>query len=433
MAKESTPKIVTKKHLARLDRENRQRKFLQIGAAVIILLVVGVIIFGILDQTLLLDRKTVARVGNDKVTVAEFKKQVQFSRWQMIKQYESSLQIYQMLGADPNYGASFLNSMRQIQSQLSSENATTLASSVLDQLVTEQIIKQEAEKRGITVTEVEVQEALQSAFNYYPNGIPTSTITPTPAVTSTLSPQQLTLVPPTATATLPPTPEATAAPTEPSTPTATVDPALPSPTPLPTATPYTEEGFKKVVEEYTAQLAEAGLNESDLRQIIRASLLRNKVYEAITADVQHEEEQVWARHILLKDEAQAQDVLKRLEDGEAWDKLAAELSQDTSNKDKGGDLGWFSRGQMVAEFEDAAFKLNIGEISAPVKTQFGVHIIQVIGHEIRPLTDSAYEASRQKKFDEWLQTQQQDLEIEKYDLWMNVVPVEPTLPPDLIL
>lgn len=433
MAKESTPKIISKKHLARLDRENRQRKILQIGALVVILLVIGVITFGILDQTLLLNRKAVARVGNDKITVTEFKKQVQFSRWQMIKQYESSLQIYQMLGADPNYGASFLNSMRQIQSQLSPESATTLASSILDHLVTERIIKQEADKLGITVTDAEVQESLQSAFNYYPDGIPTPTITPTLVVTSTLSPQQLTLVPPTATATSLPTLEATAAPTEAPSPTPTVDPAQPSSTPPPTATPYTEEGFNKVVEDYMTQLAKAGLNESDLRQIIYASLLRNKVYEAITADLPHEEEQVWARHILLKDEAQAQDVLKRLKDGESWDKLAAELSQDTSNKDKGGDLGWFGSGQMVKEFEDAAFKLKIGEISAPIKTQFGVHIIQLIGHEIRPLTGSAYEALRQKKFDEWLQTQQQSLQIEKYDLWMRVVPVEPTLPPDIIL
>ena len=433
MAKESTSKIITKKHLARLDRENRQRKFLQIGAAVVILLVIGVIVFGILDQTLLLNRKPVARVGNDKITVTDFKKQVQFSRWQMIKQYESSLQIYQMLGADPNYGASFLNSMRQIQSQLSPENATTLASSVLDQLITERIIKQEAEKLGITVSDAELQESLQSAFNYYPNGSPTPTITPTLAITSTLSPLQLTLVPPTATATLQPTPEATAAPTETPIPTPTIDPALPSPTPYPTETPYTEDGFKKAVEEYTAQLSQAGLNESDLRQIIYASLLRNKVYDVITTDIPHEEEQVWARHILLKDEAQAQDVLKRLKDGESWNKLAAELSQDTSNKDQGGDLGWFGHGQMVADFEDAAFNLKVGEISAPVKTQFGVHIIQVIGHEIRPLTDSAYEALRQKKFDEWLQSQKENTKIEKYDLWMSVVPVEPILPPELIL
>ena len=84
-------------------------------------------------------------------------------------------------------------------------------------------------------------------------------------------------------------------------------------------------------------------------------------------------------HILVKKQSEAMAVLERLKKGESFANLARELSVDRGSGKKGGDLGLFGRGVMVKAFEDAAFKLNKGEISQPVKTEFGYHIIKRAG------------------------------------------------------
>lgn len=87
--------------------------------------------------------------------------------------------------------------------------------------------------------------------------------------------------------------------------------------------------------------------------------------------------QVLARHILVSDEAVAQDILTRLEAGEDFSELAMELSEDPGSAANGGSLGYFPRGMMVQEFEDTAFATEIGQISEIVQSQFGYHIIMV--------------------------------------------------------
>jgi peptidyl-prolyl cis-trans isomerase C len=90
------------------------------------------------------------------------------------------------------------------------------------------------------------------------------------------------------------------------------------------------------------------------------------------------EEEVHARHILVATEQEAKDLLAELKKGTAFDKLAKEKSTDKASGAEGGDLGWFKRTDMVKEFSDAAFNLKKGELSeAPVKTQFGFHLIKV--------------------------------------------------------
>ncbi len=136
----------------------------------------------------------------------------------------------------------------------------------------------------------------------------------------------------------------------------------------------------------------------------------------------HEQEQVNARHILVADEAAAQAILGQLQSGMAWEVLAAELSLDTSNKDKGGDLGWFGRGAMVQPFEDAAFAAAVGETVGPVKTEFGWHVIQVLGHEMRPLDDASYQSARANALGMWLADVRTGEGVVIPDNWLDFLP-----------
>jgi peptidyl-prolyl cis-trans isomerase C len=121
---------------------------------------------------------------------------------------------------------------------------------------------------------------------------------------------------------------------------------------------------KILMERVMADAAKAGITDEAMK----------KVYDD-AAKAQKPETEVRARHILVASEDEAKAALKRIEAGEDFAKVATELSKDPGSE--GGDLGYFTKDKMVPEFADAAFKLNVGQVSQPVKSQFGWHIIKV--------------------------------------------------------
>ena len=84
-------------------------------------------------------------------------------------------------------------------------------------------------------------------------------------------------------------------------------------------------------------------------------------------------------HILVQKQSEALEIFERLKKGEKFGKLAKQLSIDSGSAKKDGNLGYFTKGMMVKPFEDAAFKLQVGEMSEPIKTEFGYHIIKRFG------------------------------------------------------
>ena len=91
-----------------------------------------------------------------------------------------------------------------------------------------------------------------------------------------------------------------------------------------------------------------------------------------------------ARHILVESKDKARDIFEKIAHGSDFAQLAKENSKDPGSKDQGGELGFFTRGQMVPQFEEAAFKLKKGEVSEPFESQFGWHIVRVDERRQRP-------------------------------------------------
>lgn len=87
-------------------------------------------------------------------------------------------------------------------------------------------------------------------------------------------------------------------------------------------------------------------------------------------------EKIKCSHILVESQSEALAILERLKNGEKFADLAKELSKDSANAKQGGNLGYFARGKMSKPFEEAAFKLEIGNVSSAVKSEFGYHIIK---------------------------------------------------------
>ncbi|MCE4050656.1 MULTISPECIES: peptidylprolyl isomerase [Bacillaceae] len=132
-------------------------------------------------------------------------------------------------------------------------------------------------------------------------------------------------------------------------------------------------------------------------------------------------EQVEASHILVADEKTAKEVKQKLDDGEDFADLAKEYSTDTATKENGGELGYFSSGQMVEEFEKAAFAMDVDEISDPVETTNGWHIIKVTGHKDAveaklddhkdEIKDTVFESKMNTEYSTWLEEVKADYDI----------------------
>ena len=225
----------------------------------------------------------------------------------------------------------------------------------------------------------------------------------------------------------------------------------------------TDEEYRQELPRLADDLRQAtGLSLEEFKELIITDILRQKVRAALEAQVPTTEEQVHVRHILIairtptptpestptpeasvtpavaesptptptpggptptptpaprtEEEAlaRAYEVLNRLKAGEDFARLAAEYSDDPGSKDEGGDLGWFGRGRMVQEFEDAAFSLPVHQFSEPVKTFFGYHIIQVLEKDPNhPLDEATLAARKSQAFDDWLNRRKSEARIER--------------------
>jgi peptidyl-prolyl cis-trans isomerase D len=430
MAKIEEPKHVSQKHIARSQKEMAQKKILIIGTIIVAALALSVILYGVLDQVVFLNNKAVVTVNNQKISLNDFKEMAMYSRYQMKEQYNYNYYIFQVLGEDPSVAQSFASNMIQVINDLKPENAIAFGQQIVTSLTDNAILDQQAKVMGITVSEDEINKKIEEIFAYNVENAPTATPFPTLIPTQPMSKEQLALV----TATPIPTLEPTLA-EQPATPTAeatvAVEPtSVGTPTevstPAPTPTAYTLEGFKTEYSKYMTTLGEYKISEKFFRNLVRLEILKTKVQAEVTKDITPVQDHVWARHILVADKTVADVLYQRLTAGkEDFATLAAEASIDTGNNTTGGDLGWFPRNTMVKEFETAVFdNLAVGEISQPIETKFGYHIIQKLGEEKRSVSESQYTSILTTAYNYWLTGIKDTSTIKTNDIWMQNVPTD---------
>lgn len=168
-------------------------------------------------------------------------------------------------------------------------------------------------------------------------------------------------------------------------------------------------------------------------QALRNTYIEEKVQAAITDEelkARYEKdlagyqapEEVKARHILVKTEEEAKQIIADLDGGADFAKIASEKSEDPGSKVNGGDLGFFTKGQMVPAFEEAAFALEPGSYTkTPVQSQFGYHVIKVDEKRTQPapafeeVKDQVAAVVQREKFQEILQTLKADAQVERMD------------------
>lgn len=386
----------TRKQLVHRRREERQERILYLalgGVALLVLIVFGI---GYYQENIGKLNNPIAIVNGKPITVRDYQAQLRYMSANLMGQLQELSSTLQQISADPTL--SMLKSSFEQQYQQVAIRLITLPTDQLESMIEDELVRQEAARRNLTVSADEVEEQLEKYIGYQ-RPTPTPTAGPSPTPTNTATPTRT----PTITPTFTPSPSPTGTIT-PTTPTVTLT-LGPTETPFPTSTPMSYQGYQDEKKKYFDTLAKnAQVSESDIRKMIEAALLRRKVQQAIANEVPTSEEQVQARHILVKTYEEALQAKARLDKGEDFAKVAQELSTDTGSKDQGGDLGWFPRGQMVKEFEDAAFALSINQISDPITTTFGVHLIQVLARDPnRPLEPAALQRKQTAAFDDWLQ------------------------------
>lgn len=418
--------------VGRVEREQRYRTIVRFTTITVVGLVVLVTIIGILYNKVIVPSRPIVTVNGQEILTQDFQRRVKLQRDQLVNEYALYYQIAQSI-TDTTQQQQYISYLSQIEAELEQE---TIGTNTINQMIDEIFIVKEAEARGITVTDQEVNDFYYGLFGYYPDGAPTSTPTTVMLPTSTMSATQYALITPTPEVTptatedtttdgATPTDEATAVEATPTEAAVDTEPtATPTEVPLPTS--VTLDEFNTSNATYLDNLKGYDVSEAFMKNLVRVTLFRNKLMAEIEKGITPEQEEVWARHILVDDEATAQTVLDELNNGGDFGDLAIKYSTGTSASN-GGDLGWFGRGTMVQEFEDAAFSGNVGDIIGPVETTYGFHIIQILGKEMRQVDATTLNSMVNTALTDILDQYIANSDIVYANNWVKFTPTEPSI------
>jgi len=354
---------MTKKQLSRWQKEKRQERLALAFVVIIIALVAGVLAFGFYQENIARPNLPIAKVNGVPITLITYAKAIDFQKRVLDQQEAYWQEQYQRFKASEDQA--FLAQLAQQQLSQIQQARQQLYFSVPEDLISDELIRQEMERRGLTVSPAEVEEAIARTFQ------PTAS----EPVTDTAS-------------------------------------ASPAPTPLP------PDAWQRNYKQYLSSLR---ISDADYRQLAILPLLRrNKLQRALSETVPTTADQIRLSHIVTDTREAAESILARLQAGEDFATLAKELSSDTLSASEGGDLGWYPPGILAEDFgeafEQAAFALQKGQmVTAPVASLVGYHIIMVTDREAnRPIDADKLAQLQATVVNRWLKQQKASPAVEWY-------------------
>ena len=379
---------LSRRRVSRTGRDRKLRTWLLSATAGVAVMLLGLLGYGIVEKYWIIPQKTVATVGEHEISLELLQQHTRYRRSQMLNQYLSYLDVLQYAGEQRNQVQDLLD---QIDTELN--NPVVLTRSIMDELVNMYLILDESRMRNMVLTDDEIETAIKMFFGYESGATDlSSSITETDDIIS-----------------------------------ATQSTNIQSPT----ATPYTMDAYMENYQNYMDEIeVDTGMSENTFRSLFASKLRTEKLRGVIGQEQDYpEEEQVHVKHILLSlDNLDvASDVLARALGGEDFDELAMQFSDDESNANIGGDLGWIARGQMVNSFEQVIFEAEKGVAGELVATQFGLHIVKIVERQVRSLPSSIIEQRRMLAFNEWLLGVRSTTNIDILDWWEPYAPTNPTL------
>lgn len=412
-----------RKNPERKLHENDIQRIVLIGTLAVVIIVVGVIGYALVNEFAIKPNKILVTVNEREISVKEFQ---EYARFNYALNYGSYTPEQLM-----QFGISF--------------DPTQFSLDSLNSMIEDTLIEGKAAEMGVEISRADAEEWIELALGY-DSGDPEPTATSTLSPTQTLAPTATSTfvftptVPPTAT--LAPDITPTAPPVATSTPEDEAD--APAPTIEPTSAPLTEDEFTETFNQQISDVAGIiGLSETRVRELWIDSVYHYLLKEELAdlADLEYETTKVMvhAAHILIKPEYEAdateeeieeafndalallQAAKERIDAGDEFEVVAAELSQDTSAY-KGGDLGWSSPDYYVTEFADAVTTQVVGIVGEPVRTTYGWHLIKVYDRKVVDLSQSELDLNKQSAFtelvDSWVASSGVDVGLE----WINYIP-----------
>lgn len=347
-ASQAAGRQLNRKHAVRRAKAARTRATLLAGTAIVLILSLGIIGFGLYRERVLVPGTPVATVNGEIIRASEYHKRLRLQRLATAT-FLQDLQRQASQATDEQSRAFYQTLIASSEQQLSALPYTTL-----EELIEERLVAREAARRGIQLSEEEIDPAVRARLGF----------------------------------------------ADPDTPEDAPEGGGEGPAGGQGPAGEDDARFQEVYTEYLATLRrQAGMSQRDFRAMVRADLLQERLEEALRAEIPERAQHVYVKHIQVSTAQDALQALGRISGGETFEDVARQVSTDPATRERGGDLGWTPVGIMGEAFDAQALQLDPGQISQPVAGRGGFHILkgvarpeelQVDGQDRQALAAQAY-------------------------------------------